>query len=156
MISSTTEELNSFRDKLVTTKHDSKRVVIDRQFAKDCPDIFNLLRGYKISILNEKLPVHEIADEIYSASYFISSHLTTSVYSIFLSEKGTLIERRILDAGCIESAKQLAEKVQCGYHEIGHEDICNVADFPDYFGMPLMYPVNVDYVNEVTQYIVGN
>ena len=82
--------------------------------------------------------------------------MTTSVYAIFLSGKGTLIERRILDAGCIEYAKQLAEKVQCGYHEIGHEDICNVAEFSDYFGMPLMYPVNVDYVNEVTQYIVGN
>ena len=150
---SNTDDLNSFRDKITTTKMINNKIVIDKQFAKDCPDIFNILRGYEISILNEKKPIHEIADEVHSAHYYVCSHLTTAIYGIFLSEEATLIERRILDAGCIDISQKLAMIAGCSYKEVGHEDIFNIGEFHEYFDMPLMYPVNVDCVNEVIQYI---
>ena len=156
LTSSTKEEINAFRNAMAKSSFVPKKVIIDRQFAKDCPDIFNIMRGYNISILNEKKPVHEIADEIHSAEYFVTSHLTTAIFGIFLSEKATIIERRILDAGCLDYIEKLMTKIGVKYHEIGHEEICNIGDFGDYFTMPNLYSLDHDYLNEVIDYITNH
>lgn len=146
------EMITEIRDKLTKTTRKNKRIVVDENFAKDYPSFINET-NYDVVVLNESMPLYRIADTVHSASYFVFSHLTTGVFSIFLAPGSYIIERKISGAECLTQGERLAKLSNLKYHQIGKtEDTCTVMNLEQYIGRKIEYPNN-NCLNDLKEFL---
>lgn len=139
--------IQGFRDRLSKSKFNPNLIVVDKYLANDVKKIEEIT-GFTVAVVDDNMPVHQIADLVHSAKYYICSHLTTGIYGIFLQRQGTLIERKISNAGKFEHVQKLAQLTGCGYAEIGHSEISEEMTLQDYYNMKIEFP-DIDYFTEI-------
>ncbi|EAY15397.1 hypothetical protein TVAG_224730 [Trichomonas vaginalis G3] len=125
--------IHSFRDLLAKSKMRKKKIVVDEYFARDYPQVMNTPQ-YEVVVLNQSDPIYKIADTIHSSKYYVFSHLTTAIYSIFLSKDAKMIERKINGADCLKIGKQISKLVGCGYKELKKpiNNDCSIKSLQEY------------------------
>ncbi|EAX94354.1 hypothetical protein TVAG_488930 [Trichomonas vaginalis G3] len=146
--------IKSFRDRMTKSSSSNNLIVVDEYFESDYKDILDL-DGFDVKVIDDTMPVHEIADLIHSCKYYICSHLTTAVFSIFLREDSTLIERKIKGAGNLNQAQMLAKHVGCKYIEIGHKSYSITPSLREYYHFDISYE-KTNYYKEALNAILNN
>ncbi|KAH0787983.1 hypothetical protein GPJ56_008084 [Histomonas meleagridis] len=107
--------IHHFRSLFTSNTKVSNIIVVDR-YKKYANIIEQLYPGYSVVKIPKTENVAEIAELMSSAKVFISSHLSTMVYGLFLSKDATLVEMQPIGRECTNHGKKIAEKVGCGYH----------------------------------------
>jgi hypothetical protein len=110
------------------------RVVVDRVAAALAPQIERMFPVLHVAILPDTDDIAEIADCVAQATLFISTHISTLVYSIFLSSSAALLELQPKGLECMALGHPLTKLVGAAYapFRVASECACNYSDVECY------------------------
>jgi hypothetical protein len=130
------------------------RVVVDRVAAALAPQIERIFPGLHVIILPDTEDIVEIADCIAQANLFISTHISTLVYAVFLSSSAALLEFQPKGLECMALGHPLTKLVGAAYAPFRHasECACNYSDVQCYLRTQPEYDdvINADLKEAIT------
>jgi hypothetical protein len=116
--------VEAFREVFTNRTLKPGRVVVDRVAAVLAPQIEKMFPVLHVTILPDTEDIAEIADCVAQATLFVSTHMSTLVYALFLSPSAALLELQPKGLECMALGHPLATIVGAAYAPFRFASAC--------------------------------